>query len=221
MKKNEELINLIKTAMGDSLASKFALYAGITQSALSKILNGHREPTPDTLKKIAAKAKNSVSYENLMVAAGYLVSAHPVDQNIAPARFDRNTIRIPVLGTIPAGVPIEAIEDINGYEDIPAEWANGGNEFFGLVVKGDSMEPKYLGGDVVIVRKQTDCENGQNCVVLVNGNEATLKKVIKHSNGITLQPINTKYEPVFYSQKEIASLPVTILGVIVQIRRDE
>lgn len=68
-------------------------------------------------------------------------------------------------------------------------------------------------GDVVIFEKTNDCESGQHCVVMVNGDDATFKKVIKNESGITLQPLNTNYDLVFYSNEQIKKLPVRILGV--------
>ena len=87
-------------------------------------------------------------------------------------------IRIPVLGTIPAGIPLEAIEDILDWEEIPAAWGSGDRQYFGLRVRGDSMYPRYLEGDTVILRKETTCESGDDCAVLVNGDAATLKQVM-------------------------------------------
>lgn len=89
------------------------------------------------------------------------------------------SIRIPVLGSIPAGIPIELIEDILDYEDISEEMLKGGKEYFALKVKGSSMWPKYLDGDTIIVLKQDDCESGQDAIVMVNGNDGTFKRVIK------------------------------------------
>lgn len=126
---------------------------------------------------------------------------------------------IPVLGCIPAGIPIEMIEDIVDYEEIKPEMLNGGKEYFALKVKGDSMLPDFRSDDVLIVRKQDDCENGAFAVVAVNGNDATFKKVIKKENSIILQPLNTTYEPIIYTSKQIQELPVRILGVVVEVRR--
>ena len=131
-----------------------------------------------------------------------------------------NAIRIPVLGTIPAGIPIEAIEEIEDYEEISADLFKGNHEYFAIKVRGNSMYPKYLSGDTLIVLKQNDCESGDDCIVFVNGNDATFKKIIKNEYGITLQPINIeKYEPKFYTNKEIENLPIRILGVVKEIRR--
>lgn len=87
-------------------------------------------------------------------------------------------IRIPVLGRVAAGIPIDAIEEIIDWEDISATAATDG-EYFGLVIKGRSMEPKISDGDTVIVRKQPDVRDGEIAVVLVNGDEGTVKKIKK------------------------------------------
>lgn len=130
------------------------------------------------------------------------------------------SIRIPVLGSIPAGIPIELIEDILDYEDISEEMLKGGKEYFALKVKGSSMWPKYLDGDTIIVLKQDDCESGQDAIVMVNGNDGTFKRVIKKDNGITLEPINQQeYNSVSYSNEDIEKLPIKILGVVKEIRR--
>lgn len=129
-------------------------------------------------------------------------------------------ICIPVLGTIPAGIPLEAIEDILDWEEIPLAWGSGGRKYFGLRVKGDSMYPRYLEGDTVILRKETTCESGDDCAVLVNGSEATLKQVMIRGNGsLELRPANPICPPRIYSPAEVESLPVQIIGVVVELRR--
>ena len=129
----------------------------------------------------------------------------------------KTAIRIPVLGRVPAGIPLEAIEDIIDFEEIPADMVRGDSEYFGLRVSGDSMYPKYLEGDIIIVRRQDTCENGQDCVVYVNGYDATLKTVYLLDNGgIRLQPVNPQYAPKSYF---VGDEPVSIAGVVVELRR--
>lgn len=131
----------------------------------------------------------------------------------------RQGIRIPVLGRVVAGIPIEAITDILDYEEIDPELAKTG-DFFALQVQGASMEPKLYDGDVVIVRRQPTVESGETAIVLVNGNDATVKQVKEVDAGIMLIGHNTAvYEPHFYSQQEISDLPVQILGKVVELRR--
>ena len=127
-------------------------------------------------------------------------------------------IKIPVLGTVPAGIPISAVEDILDYEEIPQSWVNQG-EFFALKIKGDSMEPRMISGDVAIVKQQSDADSGDVVIALVNGNEATCKKLEKTNNGIMLISTNTKYAPMFFSNEQISELPVVILGKVVELRQ--
>lgn len=124
-----------------------------------------------------------------------------------------------VYGTIPAGVPMEMIEDIIDIEEIPLDMLNGGKQYFGLKIKGDSMYPEYLNGDVIICEKVEDCENGEECVVMVNGYDGTFKKVLKSENGIILQPLNPTYEPMVYTNEQVEKLPVKIIGKVVELRR--
>lgn len=129
-----------------------------------------------------------------------------------------STNRIPVLGYVAAGIPIEAIEDIIDYEELSPETVKDGAEYFALQIQGASMEPKISDGDVVIVRKQPDVDSGQIAIVCVNGDRATCKKVMKHPDGILLQPLNPTYEATFYSADEVQNLPITILGRVVELR---
>lgn len=133
---------------------------------------------------------------------------------------EASSVRIPVLGSVPAGIPLEAIEDIVDWEEIPQTMLSGGKEYFALQVEGNSMYPEYLPGDTVIVRKSPVCNSGDVCVVYVNGYDATLKKVkLGDDQSITLIPRNPEYPPRTYTRKEIENLPVSIAGVVVELRR--
>lgn len=127
-------------------------------------------------------------------------------------------IKIPVLGRVAAGIPVDAIEDVLDWEEIPQSMAATG-EYFGLKIKGDSMLPDIKSGDVVIVRRQEQVENGEIAIVLINGDEATAKKVKHTESGIMLIPNNPTFEPMFFSKAEIATKPVQIIGRVVELRR--
>ena len=127
-------------------------------------------------------------------------------------------LQIPVLGTVAAGIPISAVEDILDYEEVPQSW-EGQGEFFGLRIKGDSMEPRMESGDVVIVKQQSDANSGDTVIVLVNGDDATCKRLQKTDNGIMLVSTNSKYPPMFYSNEDIRTKPVVILGKVVELRQ--
>lgn len=126
-------------------------------------------------------------------------------------------VRIPVLGDVAAGIPIDAIEDILDYEEIPAELAEQG-QFFGLRIKGDSMEPRICEGDVVIVKKQEDADSGDIVIACINGDSATCKRLIKYPDQIVLMPLNNKYDPIIFTMEDVQNTPLTIIGKVVELR---
>lgn len=188
---------------------------GLTQKGVAEALNiarntynqyetGKRAPDIETLCRIANFFGVSVDY-----LVGHVEEARRVIKRT-----------IPVLGTIPAGVPMEAIEDIIDYEDLSPEEAADSHEYFGLKIRGRSMMPEYLDGDTIIVRRQETARTGEDVVVMVNGDDATFKRLQRTSDGITLIPLNTaEYSPVFYTNSQIEALPVRVLGVCVELRR--
>lgn len=174
-----------------------------SRSAINKIELGLRDISHS---KVIAFA------EALGVSPAYLFGWSDDKQGEA-----KKGVKIPVLGTVPAGIPLEAIEEILDYEEIPTKMAQQG-EFFALQIKGTSMEPKISEGDVVIVRKQDDVDSGDIAIVLVNDDEATVKKIKKFDGGINLIPLNPDFDVMTYSNKEIIDLPVRILGKVVELR---
>ena len=198
---------------------------GLTQKQVAEVLGttyvtvgnwerGSNFPDVPMAKKVAAFY--GVTVDELMQGA----KAAPVKEiEYVPSDRTKKFIRVPVLGRIPAGIPIEAIEDIEDWEDYPVSDTIRGRQYFGLKVAGDSMEPEYRDGDVLIIQQQDTCNSGDDCAVMVNGDDATFKRVRLQENGLTLQPLNPKYNPRFYSAQEVESLPVRIRGVVVEIRR--
>lgn len=146
----------------------------------------------------------------LRTTPSYLLGLDETDTN-------KNRFLIPVLGTVRAGIPMETVENIIDYEEISENMARQG-EFFALQIKGDSMQPRICEGDVVIVRKQPDIDSGDVAIVLVGGEEATIKKVQKFHGGINLIPNNPAYDVRTYTNEQIESLPVQILGKVVELR---
>jgi len=129
----------------------------------------------------------------------------------------KNKFLIPVLGDVPAGIPLEAITDIIDYEEISEEMARVG-EYFALRIRGDSMEPKFSEGDVVIVRKQEQVDNGQVAVVMINGDDATVKKFYKTDSGVMLVGNNPSFVPLTYTPEQVEQLPVRVIGRVVELR---
>lgn len=187
---------------------------GVGYSHLSMIENGKRNVTPALLKNLSRIY--GIDYIDLYEKAGYLDLA---ESEKLKNNEKNNSAVVLVYGTIPAGIPMECIEDIIDTEEISADMLKGGKQYFGLRVKGNSMEPEYLDGDTLILEKVDDCESGDDCVVMVNGNDGTFKRVFKNENGIILQPLNPSYSPIIYTNEQIETLPVRIIGVVVEFRR--
>lgn len=178
----------------------------VNKSVVSSWLSGSRYPRMNTMEKIA----NIFNIEK-----SDLIENKSEEQSLP--RQAKGT-RIPVLGRVAAGIPIEAIEDVEDWEEIPESMAKSG-EYFALKIKGKSMEPRIMEGDVVIVRKQPCVDSGDVAIVLVNGTDATVKQVTKSENGITLIGWNPSvFSPQVYNNEQIKSLPIQILGKVIEVR---
>ena len=128
-------------------------------------------------------------------------------------------VEIPLLGTVKAGYDYLAQENWIGTVDVDKKLTEG-NELFALKVKGDSMFPVLIEDDIVVVKKQDDFENGDIVVAIINGDEATIKKGKKTDSSILFQPLNSNYEPLVYTYDEMKSIPVTIIGIVKQLKRE-
>lgn len=126
-------------------------------------------------------------------------------------------VKIPVLGRVAAGVPIEMIEDVLDYEEITEDMAKHG-EYFALKIQGDSMTPRICNNDVVIVRQQDDAENGDIVIAAINGDDAVCKRLQKYNDGIALISLNPQYDPIYLKKDEIDEKPVRIIGKVVELR---
>ena len=182
-----------------------------SKSHLSQYVNG--KSNPDNEKIFLLSKVFGVTEAWLL---GYNVPRYERIENTGPQT--PQGLKIPVLGTVAAGIPISAVEDILDYEEVPQSWENQG-EFFGLRIKGDSMKPDINHGDTVIVRKQSTANNGDVVITLVNGDDVTCKKFEKLDNGIILISNNSEYSPMYFSNEEVVTKPVVILGRVVELRR--
>lgn len=189
--------------------SELCRQLGMSTASASDWKRKGATPRPSTLRKIADYFGVDVHYFDA-----------PQESNIGSVSLDRRVVKINVYGTIPAGIPMMAIEDIIDTEEIPASWLSGGREYFALRVRGDSMYPNYLDGDTVIFRNDTTCKSGDDCIVYINNNDATLKRVKLYEDGsLGLHPINPNYPPCIFTAQQVMDLPITIGGVAVELRR--
>lgn len=210
------------------IISKLRSEKGLNQDELAKALNvskstvgmweiGKRTPITSKLDEIADYFNVDMDYlygkTNIprKIHYDYAGNEYILKHNM------QQGVKIPVLGRVAAGIPITATEYIIDTEEIPQSMANDG-EYFALQIKGDSMEPKISNGDVVIVRKQSDAEDGDLVIALINGHDAVCKRLKKYTEGIALLSTNASYEPLYFSQKEIEEKPVAIIGKVKELR---
>ncbi|MBQ9468652.1 MAG: helix-turn-helix domain-containing protein [Clostridia bacterium] len=170
---------------------------GVASGTVGNWESGKREPDYERISQIA---------DLFNVSVDWLLGS-----------TSREIQRIPVYGKVAAGIPIEAIENIEDYEEIDVSRMPKG-QYIALMIRGNSMEPRMRDGDVVIVRLQDDCETGDTAVMLVNGGDATCKRIKKTPEGIFLISTNPAYDPMFFSNEQIADLPVRTLGKVVELR---
>ena len=196
--------------------------AGMTQAEVGSIVRvsqntysywerGKVKIDDESLKKLADLFHVSVDY-----LLGRNEESPPAGN--APPSSVPGSKWIPVLGSVTLGIPISSVQDAVEYEEISPQMAATG-EFFALRMEGTSMEPQICDGDVLIVRKQSDADSGDICIYMVNGGSAACKRIKKRPEGIMLVPNNSAHEPMFYSAEIMRSLPIQILGVVVEVRR--
>ena len=178
-------------------------YIGVKKSAIRKYEKG----------SITNLKKNSIEIlANLFnVTPSYLMCMDSNDE------LNNAVISIPLLGTVKAGYNYLAQENIIGYENI--DNVSNKDDYYALRVTGDSMEPLFSDGDVAIVHKQDDFESGNTCIILINGDEATVKKVVKVEDGIDLIAMNPYYPKQHFSSTDIRQKPVKIIGKVVEARK--
>lgn len=201
IKAKREELKLSQEELANMIGSK-------NRSTVSNYENGARTFTQAQIMMFAKALNTSPAY--LMGWRGDDVSA-PIPTKVS------GMIKIPILGTVRAGSPTEAIEDVLGYVHITEGLARQG-DYFALQIRGDSMEPRLFHGDIVIVRRQPYVTDGEIGVFLVNGYDSTVKKFRKTNAGIDLIPYNDEYPVQHYSKKEAEDLPVTCLGKVVEMR---
>lgn len=191
----------------DELAEKLCQKLGetITRQTVSLYENGKRGLNQDILFALSDIFNVSI---NTFFPPLNFDNAEIID-------IDPDIVKIPVYGTIKAGIPVECQSDIIDYIDIPKKWTRGNKEFYGLELSGDSMYPKYNDKDIVIFEKNCDVQayNGKDVAVMINRTESTFKKIKVTEQGIILQPYNPDYDIMTFSKKQVEELPITVIGI--------
>ncbi len=190
---------------------------GINKSKISSYLSGRYKAKQDGIYALATALNINAAWLMGFDVDANLNNYNETHYNLFKAKPKPAIVLI--YGAIPAGIPMEMIENIVDTEEIDSDMLKGGKQFFGLKIKGNSMYPEYMDGDTIILEKVEDVESGSDAVIMINGNDGTFKRVFKNENGIVLQPLNSEFQPLIYSNKQIEELPVKIIGKVVELRR--
>ncbi len=207
---SERLFNLIKEHNTDinALANKLGIKS---KSTIYRYMNAEMAPKITTIKYLA-----EIYNVNPVWLMGYEVPMREFKTD----ELGNPVAEIPLLGTVKAGYDYMAQENWEGMIEVDKNIIKDGSDYFALKIKGDSMSPVLIEDDIVIIKKQEDFESGDLVVALINGDEATIKKGKKSDNSILLQPLNTNYEPLIFTYDEIKNIPVTIVGIAKQLKRE-
>lgn len=186
--------------------NKLGEMVGVNQSTIGRWESNEITPSIDNVEEVA-RALN-VALPDILIKDLSFDNAELID-------LPSDNVKIPVFGTIKAGIPVECQSDIIDYIDIPKKWTRGNKEFYGLELSGDSMYPKYNDKDIVIFEKNCDVQayNGKDVAVMINRTESTFKKIKVTEQGIILQPYNPDYDIMTFSKKQVEELPITVIGI--------
>lgn len=188
----------------------------ITQAELAKKL-GYKSRS--SINKIELNQRNMKQSQIVALATALDTTPAYLMGWKEKASQPHETFTIPVLGKVAAGIPIEAVENIIDYEELSSDiFKDSPASYFGLKIKGHSMEPRICDGDYVIVHKQDDAECDDIVIAMVNGDEAVCKRLKKYAEGIALISLNPAYEPMVYTPDQIDGLPVKVIGKVVELR---
>lgn len=209
LEENMKVLRKLNNISQKELATKLF----VTPQAVSKWERGESTPNPDALVKMADIF--SVTVDQLLGSQSALQQdSMETDSNFIPYR---PTGTVPVLGRIAAGVPISAIEEVEGYE--PVTVSDPENCYY-LRVDGDSMIGAGIqSGDLVLIRQQPTADSGQIVACKVNGDEATLKRFRQQDETVLLMPENPNYEPIVVPAKDFDTGYAQIFGVAIEVKR--
>ena len=188
----------------DKSQADLARYLGVSTATTANWCSGKIMPRVDKIQSIC---------NWLFIEKSDLLD-EPTEKAVVPSRG----VKIPVLGRVAAGIPIEAIENIIDTEEIPEDMARRG-EYFGLKIKGTSMQPVICDGDTVIVRKQEDADSDEIVIATINSDDATCKRLMKYEGGLSLISYNPEFAPMTFTNKQLKEIPVRIIGRVVEDRR--
>lgn len=186
--------------------NKLGEMVGVNQTTIGRWETEEIKPSIDNVEEVA-KVLN-IPLPDLLIKDLKFDNGEIVDIN-------SNIIKIPIYGSIKAGVPIESQTDIVEYINLPVTDKELNKSYYGLKISGDSMFPKYIEGDTVIFEQNDDIEAYKNkdVAVMINGTESTFKKILINEQGIVLVPYNNNYDMMMYSKEDVENLPIKVVGI--------
>lgn len=199
--------------------SRFAAYLSKMSLAWGLLPDELADRSGLSLSRVRALLSGAQPTNEEVLLCSAVFGTANTDHNIAPVRVAPPIVRVPVLGRVPAGFPIEAVTDVVDEIELPSRFIGDGYEYFGLLVKGESMLPEYRDGDFVLVRRIETAETGDDVVAFIGASDATLKRFVRTENGLTLRPLNPAYDELHFTESEAARLPVSVAGIVVELRR--
>ena len=214
IKKFMEINNVDRYKLADALDIKY--------TTLSDWINGNSYPRIDKIELLA----NYFHVNKSSLIEEWAFEDEHTNDSTVKLMNNKLVKLVPILGKVPAGMPMEAIENeyTIDYETIPLDWTKGNKKYFALKIQGNSMEPVYKNGSTVIFLQTPNFESGQDCCVRINGEEATFKRITKKDNGILLTPLNidndTGFLPILYTYEDMEKTPIEILGVAKRFIQD-
>lgn len=181
---------------------------------IEKFMRKHKyAPSLDEIREAQGLSTPSAAHYHVkkLRNAGYLQKEYNQPRAIATAHA-KQTIEIPIVGTIAAGEPIETIEVLDDTITVTKDEVSKSDNHYALRVRGNSMiDEGIYDGDVVVIRKQEVADNGQTVVAIIDDNEATLKKLYRETNRIRLQPANPTLFPIYRDEVEVRGVVVKII----------
>lgn len=168
----------------------------------------------------AKQKKLAILAKALEVDEVWLMGYDTSMENSTNTKLENNVVPINIFDGVVSDFNVLHLKNIIGTVDIEKSIINNGDNFFALKVKDNSMSPVLIEDDIIIIKEQNNFENGNIVAAIINTNEITIKKVQKSDTGIVLQAFNPHYAPLFFTYSDIENLPVKIIGVVKQLRRE-
>jgi repressor LexA len=192
---------------------EFRLKRGMSQEELADLL-GTTKQTVSRYETGERKANQDILFKLSEIFNVSIDDFFPSKKETVLKTVNLTFTKLPIVGSVSCGNGVLAYQEIEGYEEVPTSWLNGGEYFF-VRAKGDSMiNARIMDGDLLLIRRQEDVDNGEIAAVLID-DEIVLKRVYKTNGTIILQSENPKYQPIVLQKSDMKN--VRIIGKLKKV----